>query len=221
MPQPFSLEDLGEFQSNLPTEYSRAVLENLDRLMAQQEEGLTRGVLERQENLGILKSGETGRRISEDVLGPGIERRRGALLGMVGQGLQEKRQERLIGEERAEARRVREEAYRFRILELSETLRNQKELMNLQASLDGGDPGMDWGQFGLSLGGTLIGAGLGQPGIGYAIGSSLGKGIFGRKTTGEKIPGRYQESSLRGGAGSSAEAGSETGYTSGYSAEND
>lgn len=185
MAEQFSLEDLRGVLGDLPTEYGGAVLENIDKLMAQQEKGATERILGEQENLGILKSGFTARRLGEEVLGPGIERRRGALLGLAGQGLGEKRQERLIGEERTAQTEARREAFKFRLQELQHQLDNQKQLIRLQAHLEGGAGGGDdggWAETGFGVLGTVVGS-MGGP-LGAMAGAYLGKkvgGLFGGK----------------------------------------
>ena len=69
-------------QKVIPQELGGDFLASLNRSMDLQEQKSRENLLGFQESRGLLRSGDTNRRLVEDVLGPGDTQRRNALLGI-------------------------------------------------------------------------------------------------------------------------------------------
>lgn len=193
MAEPFMLP--GKTSEYLPPELDEAQFENLDRLLQIQEARQLNRTLEDMEGRGFFKSGQTLKRVSEDVLGPSIERRGQALLGLAREGAFAGREERLgevgfkrqqqfAGEQFERQRQFAGEEHLRRLAEISHRATVNKQLMELQSELE------DSGGFGIGdFLGQAAGFGIGSmfggigAGVGAGIGGRLG-GMFEKKSTG-------------------------------------
>ena len=70
----------------IPQELGQDFLSTLSRLMQVGEKKQMEDLLGFQESRGLLKSGDTNRRLVEEVLGPGMDRRNAQLLGLALEG---------------------------------------------------------------------------------------------------------------------------------------
>lgn len=142
---PFSSEglsttDLGVSAQNLPPEYAGNLMKNLDAILGAQEQKQTKSYLDQQEERGLFRSGQTDQGLVDNVLQPGIDKRREALLQLVGTGLNQGRDERLQGT--AYNRQVDFQGILFdqKMKELEQQASNSRSLLELQAQLGIGMP---------------------------------------------------------------------------------
>lgn len=90
----------------IPQELGQDFLSTLDRLMQVNEKKQMEDLLGFQESRGLVRSGDTNRRLVEEVLGPGVDRRNAQLLGLAlegartGQGQRFQREFQKEGQER-------------------------------------------------------------------------------------------------------------------------
>ena len=158
----------------IPPELSSGFLSDLDASFRLQEKQQMEDLLGFQESRGLLKSGETNKRLVEDVLGPGLRRRREALtpLAMEGArfGLQERTQ-----------RESEERKFKRDLDYLERNATYQRELAILNAELQGQMFQNQKPSFGQTF----------QQSFASGFGGSLGKGMGGAGTDALKglIPG--------------------------------
>lgn len=159
-------------------EYDDQVLANLDALLAHQEKRGMKNILDQQEERGFFRSGQTGERLVDEVLGPGLERRRQATLSLVGRRQEAQREERLGGLQFERQRQLQGEEMERQIAMVELQAAHQRRLMELRASLED-DGGFNW----QSLAGGIAGAALGSfaGGAGAAAGANVGSSLFSPK----------------------------------------
>jgi hypothetical protein len=162
-----------ELSGGLAPELNRDLIENLDRVLAQQEARTTRRINQRENERGFLQSGPRLESVAEEVLGPAQDRRQQALLGLTQQSAQMGREDRVRGEDFQRTRQLQEEAFERRLIEMQKQADIQMRLLELQDELS--SPG--FGDFAGSLIGTGVGAAFG--GVGMAAGGALGRKMFG------------------------------------------
>ena len=113
---------------------------SLDKTFQNQEAKQREDLLNFQESRGLLKSGQTNKKLIEDVLGPGEERRRAAFLpyafqaAATGQGQEFQRSEEATGFDRQ--RQFAGEQFQRQLQYLQEQASLQQELVRLQAQLE-------------------------------------------------------------------------------------
>ena len=162
--------------ATIPTELGQDFLSTLDRDLQLQERKQMEDLLGFQESRGLLRSGDTNRRLVEDVLGPGLERRKQALLPLALGGAEAGREERLGGTAFERQRQFASEEFSRQLQMAREQARLQQDLMRLQASL--GNESYDYQQPGFGrqlLSGIAGGVGSGLAG---GISKGVGAGIF-------------------------------------------
>lgn len=167
--------------SELIPELDAAFLDNLDAALFRQETELIGNIGEEQERRGFFRSGQTQERVAREVIGPGIERRASALIGLGRESAQANRQERLGAEQFERTRQLAGEDFdrtkeleglRFdrRLQELQTSSSIQEHLLRLQSDLEGG---FDiFGQIAGGVAGTFLGGASG------GAGANLGKRFF-------------------------------------------
>jgi hypothetical protein len=162
-------EFLGIPKNILPKEFAGGVLENLDLMLQQDEAKMTNRLLDSQEERGLFRSGQTRQQLQEEILEPGIARRRGGLLDLVGQGLGQAREERLGDTAFQRQRQFATEDFDRRMKEMEQSLQNQQDLLRLQAALGIGMPAQQKkGGFFETLSNSLA------SGFGQGLGGRLG-----------------------------------------------
>ena len=157
----------------LPTELDQQFLDALDQTLARQETRQIQRIGESQEGRGFLQSGNTLKQVSEQVIGPGLERRQQALLPLAMRGAEMGREERLQGVQFDRQKQLQFEAAQQRLTEIDRQAQIQRELMSLQDELQGGGLGQLLG----GLAGIGIGSFLG--GMGGGLGQRAGASLFG------------------------------------------
>lgn len=175
---PFSLEGLGLGNDNLPPELGSEMLRNLDQILARQEGRQATQLLDSQEERGLFRSGQSEDRLQHEILQPGIETRRQALLGLVGKGADQKREERMGGVQFEREKEFANLQMDLRIRELEQLLSNNKELLRLQDEIaDGNEPSF-WDQMGDAFA-SGFGGSSGKA-FGEAGGKAAGRSVFGK-----------------------------------------
>ena len=151
-----------------PQELSNAYLQNLDQIMARQEAQQLERVQGTMENQGFFRSGDTLKNVSEQVIGPSVERRNAVLLPemqrIAGQG----REERLGQVQFDRQKELSKQDYLQRLDELDKQAAIKKMLMELESSL--ADPTGD-------IFSSILGQAAGS--FAGAIGGRAGAGLFG------------------------------------------
>lgn len=165
---PFNLEGLGLSSDNLPPELGGEVLKNLDTILSRQENMQADRLLNQQEERGLFRSGQTETELRDQVLTPGIETRRKALLDIVGGGVNQAREERLGTLDFSRQKEFQALAFEQKMKELEQQAANQQALLRLQADLGIGMPQERLG-FWENLGGSFA------SGFGSSLGDRLGK----------------------------------------------
>lgn len=170
----FSRPELG----GLGPELNQDILANLDRILSQQEDRQVKRITERENERGFMQSGERLGAISEEVLGPGQDRRQQALLGLTRESAQMGREDRIRGEDFQRQRQFAQEQFERRLVEMQKQAEIQLRLLELQDELS--SPG--FGDFA----GAIVGAGVGAftGGAGAGIGAALGQKFFDGGTKG-------------------------------------
>jgi len=159
----------GEGSEVLPQELDKRFFELLDEDLARSEEQIFERTLGGLENRGFFRSGETLRAVSEDVLGPSIERRERAIIPLAREAAGLGREERLGELNFQRQRQFADEEADRRVQELTLRSTLNRELLNLQHSLEGGDGFED---FLGSILGTFAG------GFAGGAGAQAGKKLF-------------------------------------------
>lgn len=162
----------GSLEGLLPSD-TDALIKSLDEQLARAETKQMERTLEDLNRRGFFRSGQTLKQVSEDVLGPGIERRTAALLPLV-------REERLgeLGFQRQ--RQFAQEDFMRRLDEMREQARLNRELLELQDILTGRQQQRGRRGLGRMFGESLT-SGFGS-GFGGSIGGRLG-GLIGGGTS--------------------------------------
>lgn len=157
----------------LPQELDEEFFASLDDAFARSDAKQTERVLEDVNARGFFRSGQALEGVTEEVLGPAQDRRRGALLGLAREGAFAGREERLGEEQFERTRQLAEEDHLRRLAELTRRAEINKELLFLEDSLS--DSGGGFGEF---LG-TVAGIGAGSlfGGVGAGIGARVGRQI--------------------------------------------
>ena len=133
--------------------------EQFQRIEQQQLERTLGGLEER----GFFRSGQTLKDVSEQVLGPSEQRRRQPLLQLERESALRGREERLGEEQFERTRQLAQEDFQRRLTFFEKQARLQRDLIELQASLEGGG-GFGFGE----LAGTVAGGVAGGFGAGFA-----------------------------------------------------
>ena len=166
---------------DLPPELSQDFFATLDESFRRQEKRQFEGLLEQQESRGLLESGDTQRRLVEELLGPSMQRRKESLLPIAMEGARTtgaRRFQREGESQQFERQRQFAAEEHTRQLELMERQRQiQESIFRLQDWLGAQHKqGSDFGSF---FGGAL-GAGVGSffGGAGTALGAKAGSSLF-------------------------------------------
>ena len=133
----------------LPQELNEQFLQALDQALARQETRQIQRIGGEQEARGFLQSGQTLKRVAEEVIGPGLERRQQALLPLAQQSAMLGREERLgtqqfergrqlAGEDFQRTRQLKAEDFGRRLQEIDRMSQIQRDLLELQDNLEGG-----------------------------------------------------------------------------------
>ena len=146
-------------------EYDDQVLANLDALLAHQEKRGMKNILDQQEERGFFRSGQTGERLVDEVLGPGLERRKQATLGLVGRRQEAQREERLGGLQFERQRQMQGEEMERQIAMVELQAIHQRRLLELRQQLANDSRP----SFGRTLGQSFA------EGFGSSAGTGLGK----------------------------------------------
>lgn len=160
------------------TELDEAFLSNLDELLRKQETQGIENIGNQLEERGLFRSGQTLKKVTEDVLAPSLARRGEALLGVAKESALRGREERLIGEERkfgveqgdiafSRQQQLAKESFDRRLIELERMAEIEERMIRLRDDLE---PGF-LEQFGAGFAGGL-GSGL------AGIGTGGLKGVF-------------------------------------------
>lgn len=165
---PFSLEGLGLSDKNLPPEFGGDVLKNLDAVLSRQENMQADRLLNNQEDRGLFRSGQTESQLRDQVLTPGIETRRQALLQLVGGGLNQARDERLGTLDFSRQKEFQQLSFEQKMKELEQQSLNQQDLLRLQSQLGIGVPKQQ------GFGDVFVGS------FASGLGSSLGSRVGGK-----------------------------------------
>ena len=172
----------------LPTELDQNFFNSLDQLYARQEQGQLERVQGTLENQGFFKSGQNFKDVSEQVLGPSIERRTQAIYPLARDAAMRGREERMGEEGFQRQRQFADEEFQRRLQEIDKRAQVSRMLMELDADLRGND-GFGFGDFlGQAAG---IGAGYFTGGLGAKAGQSLGNKLFGGGKTPSPSTSRY------------------------------
>lgn len=158
----------------LPPELNEAYFENIDKLLARQEAQALQRNLEDLESRGFFRSGQTLREVSENILGPALQRRQTALLPLAREAAFAGREERLGEVQFQRQRQFAEEESDRRLRELGARATINRQLMELQSELE------ERGGFGIGeFLGQAAGAGIGSlfGGVGAGIGAGIGRRI--------------------------------------------
>lgn len=170
--QPIDFRGVDEI---LPNELSNRYFANLDAAMARSESRQMDRTLGGLSDRGFLRSGDTFTKVSQDVLGPSIERRNAVILPEMQRAAGQGREERLQGVAFDRQKEMERLQHQNRLEEISKQAEMRRMLMELEDSLSGGG-GFDWGGFAGQVAGMGAGAFFG--GAGGALGGRLGKSMF-------------------------------------------
>ena len=159
----------------IPQELADPFFQSLDQSLQRQEQQQMERLLGFQESRGLLRSGDTNKQLVEQVLGPGLERRRQALVPFAFEAAS-KGQEQGFQKELSEMQqKQRLEIQRADFFNQLETMRNEAamkgDLMRLQNAMDN--------NFGNNLKSSLakgLGGAFGQS-FGKEMGEGSGKGV--------------------------------------------
>mgnify|MGYP001574711014 CR=1 FL=1 len=157
---PFQLPESA--QKVIPQELGGDFLASLNRSMDLQQQKSQEDLLGFQEQRGLLRSGDTNRRLIEDVLGPYDERRRQALLGIAVPAAQQ-------GQEQAYKKEFQTMLFQQQLQELQKRYELNRQLEILRGQLEEQQQPSMMSGIGQKFAGA-IGAGAG----GIAIGMTGG-----------------------------------------------
>lgn len=161
----------------IPGDLGQDFLNTLDKDMQLQEQKQMEQLLGFQEGRGLMRSGLTNRALVEGVLGPGLERRKQALLPMAMEGAQ-------IGQAQGYETQTRERKFDMQRQFAEEQFQRQLAFLHAQTTMQ--EQLMQWSMqmenayspgFGQQLSSNLA-IGLGQ-GFGGGLGKGIGGGISG------------------------------------------
>lgn len=160
----------------LPNELDSTYFNNLDQIMQRQEKQQMDRVQGTLENQGFLRSGQNFKDVSEQVLGPSIERRNNALLPMAQDAAMRGREERLgtLNFQRQEEFAAKQQQYKLE--QMDKQAQISRMLMQLQDDMNHSG-GFGFGDFLGQAVGMGVGAMFG--GVGAGIGGAVGKRIGG------------------------------------------
>lgn len=172
-------------------EMDEQFLSNLDAQLIRQEMQAIERIGGEQESRGFFRSGNTQRRLTEEVLGPSLERRQQALLPLARESALMGREERMGDVAFDRQRQFAQEQFERQMDAMSQQLEMQKILLQFQEDLSGGGFLED---FLAPLAGGAIGAFTG--GFGGAAGFGLARSLFGGGGGGGGGRGRIPGNSL-------------------------
>lgn len=167
----FSTGGTGEV---LPDELSDRYFQNLDAALARVEGRQMERTLGDLGDRGFLRSGDTFSQVSEQVLGPSVERRNQILLPELRRSAEQGREERLGEQNFGRQKELAKIGHEYQLEELQKQADIKRMLLELEDSLSSG---MDWGAVGGAVAGGFAGSVLGP--VGAGVGSRIGAGLFG------------------------------------------
>ena len=117
-------------------EYDQSVMDNLDALLQTQEKRGVRNILDQQEERGMLRSGQSSERLVEEVLGPGLERRKQTALQLTGRRQEAQREERLGSLQFERQRQMQGEEMERQIAMVELQAIHQRRMLELRQMLE-------------------------------------------------------------------------------------
>jgi len=178
--------DTSEMRDVLPDELSDRYFQNLDVALQRIEGRQMDRTLGELGDRGFLRSGDTFSKVSEDVLGPAVERRNQILLPELRRAAGEGREERMIGEQFGRQKELMALEHRNRLEEMERQAEIRRMLLELEDSMAGQDSsGWSWGQIAGTAAGVVAGSFLpGTSGfVSGAIGNAFGGALDKQKKT--------------------------------------
>lgn len=174
MENELDLSRLGISQDLLPAELTSERLGLLDEMLARQEEKQSRRLYDSQEERGFFRSGDTQRRLTEEILGPSIERRQSALMDWLSDA---------IGQQTAHRRQIERDKLDFdrRLDLIQHELNAKRDLLAFQGQLELGKPKAGFFDHFLPEFAGALGRGFAQGG-GQAAGKGISSGMAGLVT---------------------------------------
>jgi len=124
--------------SSLIPEINEQMLDVLDRELARQANIGIDVVGQGMEQRGFYRSGQNLKSVSEQVLQPMQEQRRGAMLGMAKESAMAGREERLGDVQFERQRQMQQEQFANQLEYLSKQVQYEKDMAQLKADLQGG-----------------------------------------------------------------------------------
>jgi len=163
----------GKDSGQLIPELDESLMALLDEQLQRQEmQGIER-ISGEQERRGFFRSGNTQKRITEEVLGPSLERRSQALTGLAKESATMGREERMGEEQFQRQRQFAAENFQRQLELAQQGFEFQKMLMELEDELQGGGFMDVLGGLAGGIGGSFLGP------AGAAAGAKLGQSLFG------------------------------------------
>ena len=161
----------------LPKSGGQDYLSALDQIFGAQEKQQMEKLLGNQESRGLYQSGDTQKKIVEDVLGPSLARRQAAVFPLVQQGEQQTYETQQESTRFQQQRQFASEQFQRQLQAMQEQASLQRDLMTLQHHLEvSSRPG--FGENFMNNLGSSLGSSLGNLGAGAA------KGLTGSVTGG-------------------------------------
>ncbi len=153
-------------QSVIPGELGQDFLSSLDQSMQAQEGQSIRDLMENQQSRGMLQSGDTDRKLLEQVLGPAQAQRQNALTGLAMQGAQigqdQKYQTGMENTQFGQSQQLTQQNFQNSLQYLQQQASLQQQLVQLENQLYQQDRPSFGQMFGQSMAqGLGAGAGMG------------------------------------------------------------